>query len=324
MIVSISDATARPAPTLSVVVIVVTGATTLSRCLEALAAQPHAAATETIVVFDEEDRELADLRGRLARVEWLAVPGGTTVPQMRARGLARARGSIVALLEDDCVVAPAWSTAVLAAHETADVAIGGAVEPGPYRRGLDWAVYFCEYGRFLPPFRPGADVVRSLAGTHVTYKREAIAAADLAGADGFVDVFVHDAWRRAGRSLRADETLVVRNVNRWRLADVTIAPFHHGRAFAGRRALGQSPLERLARCLATPVLPAVLAGRIIRDAVSTRRFARRLVPALPWIVLFVTSWSIGEAAGGIGGAGHSPAHWRPRASRPAAGAKGTE
>ena len=316
---SSSDTTGRLAPELSVVVIVVAGAATLARCLDALAGQAHAAAMDTIVVFDEGDRDVRSLGLRFAPVQWLAVPTGTTVPHMRARGLARARAPIVALLEDDCLVEPGWSAAVQAAHATRDAAIGGAVEPGPYRRGLDWAVYFCEYGRFMAPFRPGADVLRALAGNHVTYKREALAATDLSGADGFVDVFVHAAWQRAGVPLRVDETLVVRNVNRWSPADVTVGPFHHGRAFAAQRARGQSLLERVARCLAASALPAVLAGRIIRDAASTQRFVWRLVPAFPWIVLFVTSWSIGEAVGYLSGPGQSPAYWRPRARRPAKG-----
>jgi hypothetical protein len=311
----------RLAPDLSVVVIVVTGAGTLARCLEALTFRPPAVSMETLVVFDETDREVADLARRFSRVDWMGTPSGSTVPQMRARGLARARGQVVALIEDDCLVAPGWPAAVLSAHATPEAAIGGVVEPDQYRRGLDWAVYFCEYGRFLPPFRPGADVVRRLAGNHVTYKREALAAIDVAAEDGFVDVFVHDAWRRAGLPLRADETLVVRNVNQWRVADVTVAPFHHGRAFAGRRARQQSPVVRVARLLATPVLPVVLAGRIIRDVASTRRFARRLVPAFPWIVLFVMSWSIGEAAGLLTGPGRGAAYWRPRARRPPKGTR---
>jgi Glycosyl transferase family 2 len=278
-------------------------------CLDALAAQCASGQVEIVVVSEAARATGPALRARHPDAIWIEAPEGTTVPRLRAMGLARCRGRIVALLEDDCVVEPPWVEAVRAAHASPDAAIGGVVEPGPYRRAIDWAVYFCEYGRFMRPVRLGQDIVLALAGNHVTYKRDAVAGAT-GDAAGFVDYFVHDAWRRAGRAMRVEPTMGVRNVNRWALRHVTSVPFHHARAFAARRGQARSLGWRGGMTALAPVLPALKLGRIINDTVSRRRFSGRLLQALPWIVMFVSFWSVGEAVGYLGGPGNSPSRWR--------------
>lgn len=93
------------------------------------------------------------MRERFPAVRWIDAPPGSPVPWLRAAGIAESRGEIVGLLEDDCVVNPGWCLAAIDARVSPDVGVGGAVEPGPYAKTLDWGVYFCEYGRFMLPVR---------------------------------------------------------------------------------------------------------------------------------------------------------------------------
>ena len=298
-------------PRLSAVVVAFTGGPVLEQCLAALHAQTGAGPIEIVVVFDAEGPcalAVAPARIRYSAVRWVAAPPGTTVPRMRSLGIRNTNGKIVALLEGDCAVEPGWAAAAVAAHETDDVAIGGAVEPGPYAKSLDWAVYFCEYGRFMLPLRPRANLALALASNNVTYKRgPVLEAADDPG--GFYDIAAHTTWQDAGWPMRTDGALVVRNLNSWSLPHVTSVPYHHGRAFAAQR-FPDRPGRRGIYGLLAISLPAVKTGRVIIDTLVRGRLTGRLIQALPWIVVFMTSWSFGEMVGYLGGPGHSAARWR--------------
>src|SRR5436309_1029484 len=137
---------------LSIIIVSFNDAQRLRGCLGSLAPQ-IVGDIEVIVVRNRQDADdvRAQLRHDFPAVRWVDAPPETTVPVMRAIGITASQGGVVALLEDDVTVAVDWVRATLNAHKSEDVAIGGAVEPGPYTRGLDWAVYFCEYGRFMQP-----------------------------------------------------------------------------------------------------------------------------------------------------------------------------
>ena len=130
---------------LSVVIVSFNGPRLLRGCLASVTSQSPPQDAQLIVVtnwVDEQGRSA--LAHEFPAVQWVTEVPGTTVPVLRRRGMRASHGLVVALLEDDCMVSADWCHAVLAAHRTADVAIGGAVEAGPYRHARDWAIYFCE------------------------------------------------------------------------------------------------------------------------------------------------------------------------------------
>lgn len=293
---------------LTAVVVALNAPELLPRCLAVLAATGDGG-LEVVVVRDwgpgrAPDRELLQ---RFPAVRWVDAPAGTTVPVMRSLGIAAATGRLVALLEDDCLVQPGWADAVRSAHDGPDVAVGGAVVPGNYRHRRDWAVFFCEYGRFMPPL-PATDT--DLAGMNVAYKREALAALT-PDPEGFRDLFVHWAWAAAGMKLRSSETFVVQNVNSWQRRHLLSWPYHHGRAFAGQRFAESGPARRWAfAAAASVVLPWLKTARLAAIVVRRRRYLGRFVAALPWVLMFNTSWTWGEVVGSVRGAGASLSHWR--------------
>ena len=305
---SSTDATRAATAQLSVVIVSLNRASLLTRCLDALVPQATSEIEILVVRGTASDGGTIDtLRASFPRVRWLEAEAGCTVPRMRTLGIDSSRGDIVGLLEDDCVAEQGWCRAALAAHATSDVAIGGAVEPGPYTRALDWAVYFCEYGRFMLPL-PNPPM--ALAGNNVTYKRAALNRVSSQWRDGLFDVFVHWAWQQEGQPMSNEERMVVRNVNSWSRSHVTSVPYHHGRAFAGRRFERRSTSRRIAFALLVPLLPVVKVARVAGDTIRRRRLFGPLIRAFPWLVLSTICWSIGEGVGALAGPGGSESRWR--------------
>lgn len=300
------NSVATAAPPLSVIVVAFNGAGVLAHCLEALVPQSEATAGEVVAVGSALDEPgYRALRAAYPQVRWLDAPDETPVPKLRQLALEQCRGTVVAMLEDTSLVADGWCEAALRAHRSAHLAIGGPIEPAAYGRARDWAIFFCEYARFMPPF---AGAVAALPGNNVAYKQVALAGS--AAGHGFYDVFVHWRWQQQGITLVADPAMLIRHAGGWTPAHLTTSPFHHGRAFAGLRFGPQAyPLRWLYAGLAL-ALPLVQTARVARAVAARRRYGTKLIGALPWILLFTTCWAAGEITGYLAGAGQSAAQWR--------------
>lgn len=295
---------------LSVVVAAFNRPEILARCLAALAPQAVPGAVEVLVAGRADDQAAAAAVARVPGCRWLPSPPGSTIPALRAAGIAAARGEVVALLEDDCVVPAGWCDAIVAAHAAAPAvtAIGGAIEPDAYPTGLDWGVYFCEYVRFMAPFH---GPVAALPGNNASYKRQRLLAAwaPTDAEPGFYDVFVHWRLQQAGEALLADARLAVVNVNRWGGRNVTAVPYHHGRAFAGMRARGRPPWLRPLWAMVALALPLLQTARHLREVLRRGRRVGRFLGALPWVLAFTASWGAGEFVGALAGPGDSASRW---------------
>lgn len=300
-------------PKLSIIVVCLNSPDVREACLKALDSQVDSGSVEILAVghwsSDEQrvnpDDEFGSPGGRFPTVRWLSASKDSTVPQMRTQAILQSHGEIVALLEDDCVVSEDWSSEVVRAHIADHAIIGGAIAPGTYHRRLDWAIYFCEYARFMPPFSGNQN---ALPGNNVSYKKHALPA--LNPGDGFYEVFFHEQWRDSGGQLIADQNITVTNVNHWSTRHLTNIPFHHGRAFAGMRSARFSAGRKIVYFLLSPVLPAVKAVRLAAIVYSRRKYRTQFILSLPLIMIFLVSWSIGEFVGYSTGPGQSAGQWR--------------
>lgn len=292
-------------PTLSVVVVSFNGDKLLDKCLAALVSQPGSQQIEIHVISRNRRPDVPPGNGCSTPIHWHEVTHTATIPEMRRLGIEKSNSELLALLEDDCLVGPHWLQAILAAHESGHPAIGGPIEPGDYRRGLDWAVFYCEFARFLTPF---SGVVKALPGNNVSYKKGVIDQAH--SADGFYEVFFHESLQNAGTELLANNYMLVTNVNSWRFEDCSISPFHHGRAYAAQRFGSQYSARRLFYGLVALLLPVVKSFRTLREIGSRRRKDLPRLKALPWIIIFHSCWSAGEFLGYFAGPGNSIGKWR--------------
>lgn len=295
---------------LSVIVVCLNSSDVREACLKALEAQAHLNSMEILAVGHWGEKHFGtdaslSWRERFPTVHWLSVSAETTIPKMRTYAILQSCGEIVALLEDDCIVPDGWVLNVMRAHAGTDQIIGGAIVPGNYHRLLDWAVYFCEYGRFMPLFSGSQN---ALPGNHVTYQKTILSA--FKSGEGFYEVFFHDAWQRSGGKLIADPKLAVTNINRWSLRHVTNIPFHHGRAFSGMRSANFSPWRKGLYTILSLALPIVKAGRLATVILNRKQYQTQFFFSLPWIMIFLSSWSFGELLGYAAGPGRSPEQWR--------------
>jgi GT2 family glycosyltransferase len=148
--------------------------------VDALAHQT-VAPLETILVVDHNDTLLARARDELTDVRVLDNSRSGGASGARNTGIAEAKGSIVAFVDDDARPEPDWIEQLLAAYDDPSVmAVGGVAVPvWPTRRPdhlppeLDWVVG-CTY-RGQPVER---SEVRNLWGCNMSVRREAF---DLVG-----------------------------------------------------------------------------------------------------------------------------------------------
>jgi hypothetical protein len=285
---------------LSIVIASVSGWEPLSRCLSALREHEADDAPEIVVVMHAGSDAGDPLIREHPAVTRILVPGGGGIPALRAAGIDAASGRIVALTEDHCIPAAGWCRALLRSHRAHDAAaIGGVVENAATERLVDWAVYFCEYGRFAGP-RPEGPTT-DLSAPNVSYKRDRLPALD----GEYWETFVHGHLRNAGETLWFEPRMRVHHCMHFGFAGFLAERYHYGRAFAGRRVTAFSWPRRLAYAALSPLLVPLF---IVRTLLGMRRQTQhwpRLALCLPMIVAFAAAAAAGEAAGYLTGGGTS-------------------
>ena len=304
---------------LSIIVTVVSGKTALRRCLRALAPQVDPAETEVIVPYDQWTVEVSDLAREFPQVRFhfydelgvassigsgnLGNPGAGRVParahrlydRRRAVGLAQARGRIIAMTEDHAVPADDWVRQIRAAHAQPYAVIGGAIE-NAVDRPLNWALYYCDFGRYGRPLPAGeAEYVSDI---NVSYKREALYSIREVWGETYHETIAHWALRARGETLYLDPRLVVyqrRPAITWR--QVYRERIEWGRAFAEGRVTELGPWRRLVYAVGAPALPVILLLRVWRRMRHQRRSPGQIIRILPVAAVLLTGWVLGEMIG---------------------------
>jgi glycosyltransferase involved in cell wall biosynthesis len=289
---------------LSVVIPCVNGLPVIAECLDALARQEGNVAAEVIVVDCCGEATRAVLRQRFPWALVIAVEGRESIPALRAIGLERARGRVIALTEDHCLPDPHWFEAIAAAHRAGRPVVGGAVENGSIERAVDWAVFFCEYADFMRPVPAGA--VAALPGNNTAYDRGVLDRLGPALRDGSWEPFWHARLLQEGVDFFSDPRMVVLHKKVFGYGYFLSQRYHYSRSFAGMRLAGASGWVRLAYAAATALLPPLLLARLVRTVLlRKRRFRAHFLRALPALCTFVVVWAVGEAVGALLGAGNS-------------------
>jgi hypothetical protein len=297
---------------LSVVVVIVSDTTerraevgNLAVCLEALSNQVNAPPMEVIVPHHQEVDGIGDLQQRFPTVTFIPVAdlpissrrGGSREHHdiLRARGLSAAHGDVIGLLEDHGRPDESWCANVVAAHRESYAAIGGAIENG-IDRPLNWAVYYCDFGRYQKPLPPGESSFASDA--NVTYKRSALEAIRATWEDSFREVVVNETLRSRGEKVALQPDIVVyQNRQNLRFGRALRERFVWGRSYAATRSALLHNRERAVYALLSPLLPLILLLRMADTARKRRSHFRKFLRALPLTVVLVTVWSVGEGVG---------------------------
>jgi hypothetical protein len=113
--------------------------------------------------------------------------------------------------------------------------------------------------------------------------------------EGSWEDVIHGRLHAAGHRFRLVPAATVRQNDTYGLWTFCRDRFEHGRTYAAIRIRGFSRWRRIAFLAGTPLLPALLAGRIIRSVYAEER--QSLPRGLPAMLAFLTAWALGEAAG---------------------------
>jgi len=285
---------------ISVVIASFTSEQALVRCLLSLTPQlAGGILAEVIAVASLPPAALESLERRFPEVRFLAAPATADVFRLRSLGAKEASGRQVALLEDHVTVAPGWLAEMASAHGEGMAIVGGPVDNGNTERAYDWALYFVEYGLYMPPWQAGEASI--LSGINVAYDRALLETCRPVWEEAFRENEVHDALRAAGHGLHQVPQAWVKSHLEMSFSTAAAHLFAGGCHFGRYRRSRARGLARLAWPLVSPAVPLVLAVRMVRRIV--RRQPRRLWNLLagkPYFLALLLAWSAGEALGCFG------------------------
>jgi hypothetical protein len=296
------------APCLSLILTATGGLGGALACLATVARQARDREIEILLAYSSDRDAPEGLVADCPGVVLIRLPAAATLPQLLGTAIARAQGEIIAITDATCAVGEGWVPAILRAHEAPHPIVGGAVEPDGLKNRVDWAAYFCDYGQFMLPLVEG--VVREVPGNNLSIKR-----AMLTKGRAFVErEFWKTYWCREmqaeGVSLHADPAIVVSYRKSFGLRRYLVHRFQNGRCFAGMRNAQLGALKRVAYAAGSPLLPILLALRVLRVVLPNGRHRRPFFLSLPLIALAVVSWALGECCGYLLGPGTSCRHVR--------------
>jgi hypothetical protein len=139
-------------------------------CLAAIEAQLDPETVEVILAINADGLCSAEVRRRFPRMQVLVVPSARFVPDLWERGIEESHGEIVAITAAGFLPRRDWIEQIKAAHTSAAVAIGGAIEklePAIFWPGLST----CRYSQFHASTCQWPAV--EIAGENASYERSA-------------------------------------------------------------------------------------------------------------------------------------------------------
>ena len=282
---------------LSVVVVTRVDKQHLDQCLERLTYTETSGNFEVIIPVDETLSEISSMEARYPAWKFLRTAGICSYAQLRSVGVKAATGRLVAVTGDHCLPATNWVQNIIDAHTAEPVAIGGVVEKTGPDAALNWAVYFLDYLRYMPPVSSGE--THELTDLNVSYKMSALHEIADVWAQEFHESEVHGALAARGGKLWLSPDILVTQRRDLSIEHALWDRYAFGRLFGSTR-VANTPLgKRLTYALMAPALPLLLTTRQVRLIVRKRRRGWQFLAALPAIVLLASTWAYGGCVGYI-------------------------
>lgn len=283
----------------SVVVASFRGNDLLRDCLDSLRPQCAQTGAELVLSRSFADGEELPLRLR-AGLELVRCASGSTLPVLRGRGLARAKGDWIALVEDHCVAEDGWLEA-LRAEATSEVQIlGGSMGNAQRARGVDCGAFFAEYGFYGggPAQRAGPPPITQ---ANAAFHRSVVDVVSRWAQEGHWEDVIHGRLYDTGHQFRSVPGARMLQNQRYHLGSYSRDRFQHGRLYGSLRGERIPGWKRAGLLLGMPFLPTLLAVRILQSVDEEER--HYLLKGLPTMLVFLTAWSFGEAIGYVVGRG---------------------
>ena len=286
---------------LSVIIASYNSAQTIGRCLDSLQNQMDSDDVEVIVVDSSSDGTAQIVSERFPKVRLFAFSERRYPGDARNFGVSKARSTLLAFTDADCLVGPGWINEVLEAHRMKHPLIGGVVDNGNPESSVGWGYYFCEFSQWMPG-SPQCRMVE-IPTCCLSMKRWLF---DEYGPflEGTYCSDTAFQWK-SGRD--GYEPLLLPAIKVSHVTSSSLIPFltHesiHGKNFAEVRAAQQgiSRLWRTSFLLASPLLPFLLFYRNAKRVLKNRIYLRQFLLSFPLVFLGLAAWSYGEFLGYLG------------------------
>lgn len=274
--------------------------------------EDEAAGLGEVILVDASRDGTAQLALECAqRTAVIQQPLGALVPELWREGLQRTQTPLVAFSTAAMVPCRGWLRALVARlDETGAAVVGGPIVPGATLTRFDRALFLQRFWNYLPPLAQQGAI--EPPGDNALYRREALGGLEPLWQQGFWEAPIHRQLRLRGERLEMAPEAVLAfqggshplTVLRHRLA--------HARNYAAGRCAHWGFWQRVGRLAAVPVVPALLAARIVGALHGRARPLRSWAVAAPHLALLLAAWSFGEALGTwTGHSRHSPGKDHP-------------
>lgn len=297
---------------LSIILTVVSGKESMQTCLKALYPQVDFNNSEVIVPYDKWSQNIGELAEEFPQVcfhfiEDLGLAEDTEVAshehrlydRRRAIGLRLTSGRIIAMTEDHATPASDWVAQILKAHEESFQIIGGAIENG-IDKPLNWAWYYCDFGRYGRPFPTGE--INYVSDVNVSYKKEALDSVQDIWYEAYRETILHWTLQEKGSKLILNGNIVVYQQRpKTSLFKAFRERIQWGRVFAETRVAVSSISRRFIYAIGSIILPPLLLIRLLRNMRRHQRTVTQIIQTIPFAFLLLIGWSLGELLGYVFG-----------------------
>jgi hypothetical protein len=277
----------------------------LSRCLNSLYAQIDPPEFEIIVPYPSQVASINQLVGRYPKVKFVPIHDLKTYrligashehhDELRARGIAIAKGEIIALIEEVSTVDERWSMNLVQEHLKEYAGVGGAIENG-IDRPLNWGVYFCDFGRYQNPVVAGETSMASDA--NISYKAAPLMAIKHIWQGFYREPEINWSLRSNGQKIVLSPDIVLTQYRSdLKLRNALKERYIWGRSYAALRIKHSGLIKRIAFFILAPFLTLILTYRMAANVIKKGRNGDKFIQAFPLVVLLLVFWSYGEMIG---------------------------
>lgn len=289
--------------TISVVIACVNRLPSIHECLAALEQERKGFQVEILVLCCCQDGTAEHVAKYFPNVTLVHFLQRLGIPELRAIGMERAKGEIISIIEDHCIVQEGWFREILSAHEKGYQAVGGTVINGSIERLTDWAVFLCEYSGVMPPIPDGE--VSSITGNNASYQKAILDHVDDSIKKNCWEYFLHQELSRQGVRFLSAPSIIVSHKKEFGFWYFITQRYNYSRSFAGMRRNRTSLPQRLLYCCASPLLPGLMLWRMTRQVLNKHQHVDKFLWSLPLQGAFMISYAVGEFVGYLLGSGDS-------------------
>jgi hypothetical protein len=279
---------------LSVVVAVQHAERNLAEILVRLDPASHPGVEFIFCAIASDVDTLNDVAGH-SNVSVIFSPVGSLIPVLWKEGILAANADRIALTTAHCVPEQDWVPGLLGINMSATPAVGGMIENDSDADARSWAIYLLRYISFSPPLIAGK--VTDIAADNALYRREDILQNSDLLEDGFWEPSFHRRFRQAGLFLVLDPGLRVIHKNCYTTRQFFQQRLAHGKAFGRDRCESISESRRRMLLLLSPLIPFVFLSKICLRVLKNRKYFGKFLISMPWLMMFLTAWGLGEANG---------------------------